>query len=872
MVNYQSSLADRQKSKQQQKYTRKQLERLTTLQLRDICYREKLVKGIANSLDRLAFIETILKFRGANEDYLIKIYNAAGFERLAQLVQKNLGEPLFSKSPIHNPAKLTIYSGLAIEKRDEYKVITSDSLVLESNVLLVDENKKLCAIFYLLPTEAEDSFYLCMEKGMHHALSNQKNYKLLYFGQRESEYLFDVYMENEQNLQIPLDYYETEMPNVIVQSLVETKTTLAIDFGTSNTTVGAYLTDDYLPVVPEHDVLHNHIRLNDINLVTFLNTEGVRDVIVPTVIGIADCENPDELIYEYGYTALRDATYMSGSQINSVFYGLKRWIHSYDEQEEVIDYAGNLTMVQRGEIIRQYLLFLIRQAEQQLKCQIKKLHISSPVKLKQQHLMMFRELLPEYDLEMSDALDEGVAVLYNTIANQIEKNHFEEGIPYQALIIDCGGGTTDLSSCQFEIKDTQLTYQVAIQTTFENGDTNFGGNNLTYRIMQYLKILFVDYYKNGKRTNHLEDILQVMVNDVYRFVDKNGVEALYSSLQTKYEEAEIMLPTMYQQYRHQSYSDYQKIRGNYYTLWRIAEEIKQSFYHKTGVSRIGLNVESGPDLDHYILKNQSFRLALRKNEQLEFVYEIPGLVLNLEEINGVLKGDIYRIIKSFLEAFYIDNSLQAYSIIKMTGQSCRIELFRDAIKEFVAGRSIEFRQKDNDVKDLKLSCLFGAIRYLQDRKTGKIQAKIEHAVPMTPYRIYGLTHHQKEITLIAGNEKLTQTHGHISRHSQVEEMMFYLQSETGEVKSKYCYSNDRDSYEAITYEEINSAYTKHIPQEAVDIILDGEVKFFVYAEESQWGFYVLPISRELGKLYMCKPIFYPFENENWEMNFFDGTY
>ncbi|WP_088825470.1 molecular chaperone [Listeria goaensis] len=872
MVGYQSSLAERQMKKQQKNYTRKQLERLTTLQLRDICYQEKLVKGIANSLDRSTFVETILRFRGANEDYLIKLYDSANFERVSKLVQQHLGNNLMAKSPIQNPAKLAIYTGLAIEKRDEYKVFTTETAIRESNVLLVDEDMNLCAILYLLPDEEANTFYLCMETGMHTVLSNQKNYKLLYFGQHESKYLFDIYMGNEKNLSIPLDYYETEMPHVTLQALVETRTTLAIDFGTSNTTVGAYIADDYLTEVPEHDILHGHIHLNDINLVSFLSLNGGREVTVPTVVGVVDCEDPEVIKYEFGYEALRDATYMSGSRINSVFYELKRWIHSYEEKEEIIDYAGNLATIKRGTLIREYLLFLIRQAEQQLKCRIKKLHVSSPVKLKQQHLKMFHDLLPEYELEMKDALDEGVAVLYNTIANQIEKNHFEEGIPYRALIIDCGGGTTDLSSCQFEIKDTQLTYQVSIQTTFENGDTNFGGNNLTYRIMQYLKILFVDYYQNGKRTLHLEDVLQVMVNDVYRFVDKNGTAALYKAMKNKYDEAEHVLPTMYQRYRHQSYSDYQKTRGNYYTLWHMAEEIKHSFYQKAGVSRVGVNVESGPDLDHYILKDQSFRLALRKKDTLDYIYNIPSLVLNMEEINGLLKGDIYRIIKNFLEEFYINNSLQTYSIIKMTGQSCRIELFRDAIKEFVAGRSIEFRQKDNYVKDLKLSCLFGAIRYLQDRKTGMIQTRMEHAVPITPYRIYALTHHQEEVTMIAGNEKITQTQGHISRHNQVEKMIFYLQAETGEVKAKYSYINYKARYEAITYEEINSAYTKHIPQEAVDIIADGEVKFFVYADECHWGFYVLPIFREAGKLYMREQVFYPFENENWEMNFFDGTY
>ena len=43
-------------------------------------------------------------------------------------------------------------------------------------------------------------------------------------------------------------------------------------------------------------------------------------------------------------------------------------------------------------------------------------------------------------------LDEGVAVLYNTISGMLESGKLEENTEYQALIIDCGGGTTLYSS------------------------------------------------------------------------------------------------------------------------------------------------------------------------------------------------------------------------------------------------------------------------------------------------------------------------------------------------------------------------------------------------------------------------------------------
>ena len=59
---------------------------------------------------------------------------------------------------------------------------------------------------------------------------------------------------------------------------------------------------------------------------------------------------------------------------------------------------------------------------------------------------MFQELLPEYDIDTAHMLDEGTAVIYNTIQNLIEKKRFYDGETIEALIMDCGGGTTDLSS------------------------------------------------------------------------------------------------------------------------------------------------------------------------------------------------------------------------------------------------------------------------------------------------------------------------------------------------------------------------------------------------------------------------------------------
>ncbi len=56
-------------------YSREELERLTTLQLRDICKIEKIVIGVAYKLDRKYIIDTILKYRGQQQFEYIDFYS-----------------------------------------------------------------------------------------------------------------------------------------------------------------------------------------------------------------------------------------------------------------------------------------------------------------------------------------------------------------------------------------------------------------------------------------------------------------------------------------------------------------------------------------------------------------------------------------------------------------------------------------------------------------------------------------------------------------------------------------------------------------------------------------------------------------------------
>ena len=166
----------------------------------------------------------------------------------------------------------------------------------------------------------------------------------------------------------------------------------------------------------------------------------------------------------------------------------------------------------------------------------------------------------------------------------------------------------------------------------------------------------------------------------------------------------------------------------------------------------------------------------------------------------------------------------------------------------------------------------GAIQYVNARKMGFTEVKLHYRMPSIPYSVSGFTHDNQEKMLIYSLDR-TQTYGTLSRNSGISQLELFLKDESGELKYRYIYANDRESSKQTTYKEVLaqfSEYTECFPQYEMDAITDGEVKFFVFAAKNQWGFFVVPISRTESQLYIGREEFYAFENDNWELDFFDG--
>jgi hypothetical protein len=866
------------KNNLKKRYRRQELEEMTTFQLKNICLNERIVKSVINNLDRENFIETILKYRGIKESYLINEFNQEGYNKLSDILKNCLVNKLQNRGKIKIPAKITLYEEIGINKEDKYTVTVENNEIGESNVLVVNENNDLCGVFNLVADDIDNKlYYLVVKENITFKASNNKNYSLLFFQHDDSESIYRAYHSDMPLSNLNLKYYKIAIPTFEVRKLEETSAVLAIDFGTSNTTAGAYLNINYTSQPCYNDVLNHRIKLSDINLVKFKDVTR-RDErwieVLPTIVYIDDCSDSENIKYSFGYEAEQKMKRNDYICTASVFQGIKRWINSYTKIEEIFDEEGYSACVKRSEIIKAYLNHIINVAEHQFKCKFKKLHISSPVKLKNQFIEMFNEIMPEYEIEEKEALDEGVAVLYNTIEKLIQNKSFDEDEEYKALIIDCGGGTTDLSSCSFRIEEGNISYKLKINTTYENGDTNFGGNNITYRIMQFIKIILSGYYMNEKNTIDIDDLIDVPSTDIFRYVDEMGKEKLYEEFQKAYDYVEDIIPTRFKQYENKSKEEYARVKNNYYFLWEIADNMKKEFYKKTNVFRTKFNsFDEEKESDLMITPLKKWDLSILKKGKLTSVYEFPDVVFNVKEINKLIEGDIYEVIRKFLDSFYENGRLQEYSIIKLTGQSCKIEIFKEALKEFVPGKSIEFKQKkeeDEEVSDLKLSCLKGVIRYLYAKNMGNIEVNIKNEVPIVPYSVSTLTYNNSEVMMICSLEKINKGKGSISRPIGTQTIGFLLKNVEGKLRHEYVYINNYDDYEAITEKEITGEYYGKIYQDDIDTISNKEIKFFVFAHEKSWGFYVLPIQRENDQLYVGKKKYFAFENDLSELDFFDG--
>ena len=364
-------------------------------------------------------------------------------------------------------------------------------------------------------------------------------------------------------------------------------------------------------------------------------------------------------------------------------------------------------------------------------------------------------------------------------------------------------------------------------------------------------------------------IIDEFKRDIFRSVDKYGIEQLYEQLNNEYENAENIIPTKFKLYETRSKEDYCKVRSNYYFLFNLAEEVKKTFFDNPDLLSIVLTPNMLKETDQYVILFDKWKLSYISNGLLKVVKEAPVISLNTYEVSTLIKGDVYSIIRKFLNKLYENDELYDYSLIKLTGQSCKVEIFKDALKEFIPGKIIEVNRskKENiDKYELKLACIKGTLKYLYAKDFGYADIGIQSKTPVLPYVVTAFTHTGEEKILIKGKELRK---GFISRFVNKIVLKLYLKSSDNSIKFEYNYNFDNAELAKTDAKTIGHLFP-NINQHETDNIENDEVKFFIWTEEELWGFYVLAILRENDELFIGKEKFFYFENDEWEKNFFDG--
>lgn len=849
-------------------YSREELELMTTYQLREICRQERLINGIHAPLDHDVLIREILRFRGREDRLFITKPVEGGWARLEGLLSSARLD--LHTGGVQGCAKLTAYNGIAIEYFDRFTIGCLPELA-DTNALLVSGGE-LCAIFNLRAYASDpDSLFITKAAALDCKESQVRSYTLYCMDRAQSDLLYRVYMEETAIVPEHLRFHAVPVLNFEVRELLESRMPLAIDFGSSNTTAGLYLDNTYFEKL-NGDPITQILKRDQINYVHYLDVEhgGAQTLILPTVAAVISIDG-GEVRYAFGHEANRLFHLSYIDEGFCVFYDLKRWVGDADRAEELVDRQGRRVFAPRKAIIQAFLEYVIGCARQRFKCNFKVIHISAPVKQKPLFAQLFQELLPDYQLEHDNMLDEGVAVLYNTISEMIEDKRHEDGRLYRALVIDCGGGTTDLSSCRFRITDRRVAYQIDIATAYENGSTDFGGNNLTFRMLQLLKLALARQL-GGDGLPDPEELIRAFDVDVFRSVDMDGVGAVYAALDRAYAQAEEVLPTRFRAYEHSSRGDYYAVKNNFYFLFETAERIKKAFYSHSSLLRMAVSSVPIRETATRCLLVDRWKLSARQDGALRTLKDIPTAYINSYELNLLLRADIYGIVRQFLEGPYRKEELQEYDILRLTGQSCRIDIFREALKEFIPGKLIASsrRQGDGDqLHELKLICLNGAIKYLKDRQFGYADVRITHDQAAFPYVVTAFTHTNEEKTLIHSLDR-EKIRGFISRNMADLTLKLYLKDMEGRQRYVYNCSCDPDRFADRQPEDIVDKYRGQIRQDDLDDIVDRELKFFVLADEKRWGFTVVPVLREGGQLRLGPDQFFHFETEGWVTNFFDG--
>ena len=131
-------------------------------------------------------------------------------------------------------------------------------------------------------------------------------------------------------------------------------------------------------------------------------------------------------------------------------------------------------------------------------------------------------------------------------------------------------------------------------------------------------------------------------------------------------------------------------------------------------------------------------LAINKsNSKLDLIESkgVPNIEINNKELAILLSPQIYYTLSLVIPDS--DELLLNGTEIYLSGQSSKINLFKDLLKEFIPGRRTRCcTNNTSNLIDKKLDCVKGCIQYLMDKEYGALNSELIVETPNIPFKIY----------------------------------------------------------------------------------------------------------------------------------------
>ena len=197
---------------------------MTTYQLRDICYRERIINGIHAPLDKDVLIREILRFRGRADRLFITQDSEEGLERLSSLL--STAKLNLVSTALQGCAKLIVYGGISVEYFDHYTIGYHKELA-DTNALLVSGGE-ICAIFNLRTYESDpEKLFITKSAELTCRESTIRNYTLYCMDRKQSDLLYHIYQGDATIVPEHLTFRTVSVLNFEVRTLLESRMPLA---------------------------------------------------------------------------------------------------------------------------------------------------------------------------------------------------------------------------------------------------------------------------------------------------------------------------------------------------------------------------------------------------------------------------------------------------------------------------------------------------------------------------------------------------------------------------------------------------------------------------------------------------------------------